>query len=187
MTRDDRIPSHSREPSKTGEYGARRWADYLDWLRGDVVSGVLALTPEEQRSTPLPSGWSPLELLSHLLHMEQRWFVWGFLGEQVDQPWGDWSRDEPWLGDDSEATLPDARWHVPDGVTGGALADRLAATGRRTREILLSHPLHTPGAQDGRFGADPPTLEWVCFHVVAEYARHAGHLDIVVELVAAER
>ena len=37
-------------------------------------------------------------------------------------------------------------------------------------------------APGGRFAADPPTLEWICFHVLAEYARHAGHLDIVVEL-----
>jgi hypothetical protein len=28
--------------------------------------------------------------------MEQRWFVWGFLVEEVDRPWGDWSRHEPW-------------------------------------------------------------------------------------------
>ncbi|MCY7287071.1 MAG: DinB family protein [Cryobacterium sp.] len=34
----------------------------------------------------------------------------------------------------------------------------------------------------GRFGEDPPTLEWICFHVLAEYARHGGHLDIVEEI-----
>jgi len=31
-------------------------------------------------------------------------------------------------------------------------------------------------------GADPATLERVLFHVVQEYARHLGQLDIVVEL-----
>ncbi|MGL5927685.1 MAG: hypothetical protein ACRCY8_01990 [Dermatophilaceae bacterium] len=25
-------------------------------------------------------------------------------------------------------------------------------------------------------------MEWICFHVLAEYTRHLGHLDIVVEL-----
>ena len=39
--------------------------------------------------------------------------------------------------------------------------------------------MSSPG---GRFAEDPPTLEWICFHVLAEYARHAGHLDIVAEL-----
>ncbi len=31
-------------------------------------------------------------------------------------------------------------------------------------------------------GADPPTLDWVLFHLLQEYARHLGHLDIVTEL-----
>jgi hypothetical protein len=25
-------------------------------------------------------------------------------------------------------------------------------------------------------------LQWICFHVLQEYARHVGHLDVVVEL-----
>jgi len=28
----------------------------------------------------------------------------------------------------------------------------------------------------------PIDLRWLGFHVLTEYARHAGHLDIVVEL-----
>jgi hypothetical protein len=37
----------------------------------------------------------------------------------------------------------------------------------------------------GRFadGDDLPTLAWVLHHVLQEYARHAGHLDIARELV----
>jgi len=31
-------------------------------------------------------------------------------------------------------------------------------------------------------GADPATLERILFHLVQEYARHLGHLDIVAEL-----
>jgi len=30
-------------------------------------------------------------------------------------------------------------------------------------------------------GADPATLERVLFHLLQEYARHVGHLDIVTE------
>ena len=32
-------------------------------------------------------------------------------------------------------------------------------------------------------GADPPTLERVLFHLLQEYARHVGHLDVVRELM----
>ncbi len=31
-------------------------------------------------------------------------------------------------------------------------------------------------------GGDPPTLERILFHLLGEYARHLGHLDIVCEL-----
>ena len=29
----------------------------------------------------------------------------------------------------------------------------------------------------------PPTLGWILLHVLQEYARHAGHLDIARELI----
>jgi hypothetical protein len=114
--------------------------------------------------------------------MEQRWFVWGFLGEQVAEPWGDWNTDEPWTSDDSDATRPAARWTVAEDVTAEGLADRLEEVAARTRGVLTEFPLDAKAAPGGRFDADPPTLEWICFHVLAEYARHAGHLDIVAEL-----
>lgn len=170
------------EPPKSGPAGARRWADYLDWVRAEIADGVLALTPAQQHTTLVPYGWTPIELLSHVLHMEQRWFVWGFLGEAVAEPWGDWNTDEPWRSDDSDETRPAAKWQVPADVTVEDLAERLAAIGARTREVLASHALDATAASGGRFAADPPTLEWICFHVLAEYARHAGQLDIVVEL-----
>lgn len=176
MTEDNRMARNSQEPPKTGGDGATRWSDYLDWVRAELIRGVLRLSPEQRRTTRVPSGWTPIELLSHVLHMEQRWFVWGFLGEPVDDPWGDWDVDEPW----QEGV--EGRWQVPEGVTAEQLADRLDAVGARTREVLASYPLSAVASSGGRFAADPPTLEWICFHVLAEYARHAGHLDIVVEL-----
>lgn len=171
------------EPGKIAPAGAERWADYLEWLREDIIEAVLSLSPAEQRETRVPSGWSPLELLNHLLHMEQRWFVWGFLGEPVDRPWGDWNVPEPWTSDDSDETRPAARWQVGEDVTAEALATRLRAVGERTRAVLLAHPMAATAAAGGRFADDPPTLEWICFHVLAEYARHAGHLDVSIEIL----
>jgi hypothetical protein len=182
MGGDQRTSSDPTEPSKHAPAGAARWADYLEWLREDVITTVLALPPAEQRRSRVPSGWSPLELLNHVLHMEQRWFVWGFLGEPVAEPWGDWNEPEPWTSDDSDETRPSARWLVPEGTTAEDLATRLRGIGARTRRILIAHPLDAHGATGGRFGHEPPTLEWICFHVLTEYARHAGHLDISTEL-----
>ena len=167
---DDTEPTH-HEPAL--------WPAYLAFYRDQVIDGVLGLTPERQRTSTVPSGWSPIELLSHLLHMEQRWFVGGFLGEQVDDVWGDWTVDNPW------AEGAGGRWHVPADVTAESLAVRLRALGRRTAEILAEHPAEAVAADGDRFDGDPATLGWICFHVLQEYARHAGHLDVAIELGAA--
>jgi Protein of unknown function (DUF664) len=178
VTEDNRVARADGEPSKHGPAGAERWSAYLDWVRQEIVDGVLGLSEEERRTTWLASGWTPIEMLSHVLHMEQRWFVWGFLGEHVDEPWGDWTVDEPW-----DAERP-GHWAVADDVTVEELVAALWAIGERTREVLRDFPLDATASPGGRFAADPPTLEWICFHVLAEYARHAGHLDIAVELAA---
>ena len=184
MSEDQRVSRNAREPEKTGPAGAERWAAYLDWVREDVIEGILSLPPQEQRSSRLPSDWSPIELLSHLLHMEQRWFIWGFLGEPVAEPWGDWNVAEPWRGSGTD-DAPDARWAVDDHVTAEQLAGQLRAMGERTRSVLRDHSLEARALTGGRFTEDPPTLEWICFHVLAEYARHAGQFDIVAELSSA--
>lgn len=189
MSEDQRVGRNPGEPAKDGPDGAARWAAYLDWVREEIVDGVLSLSETERRHTRLASGWTPVELLSHVLHMEQRWFVWGFLGEPVAVPWGDWTVDEPW---DEDA---EGRWYVAPEVTVEELVARLRAMGERTRSVLRDFPLDATASAEGRFGEDPsarsqsglarnrpPSLEWICFHVLAEYARHAGHLDIVVEL-----
>jgi hypothetical protein len=183
MTEDRRMSRNPREPAKHGAGGAERWADYLDWIREDIIEGVLGLPVPERTASRLPSGWSPIELLSHLLHMEQRWFVWGFLGEQVPDPWGDWNVADPSVASTTVGITP--AWSVPDGVAAEDIASTLRDMGRRTRQILKGHGLEEPARTGGRFAEHPPTLEWICFHVLAEYARHAGQFDVVRELSAA--
>jgi uncharacterized damage-inducible protein DinB len=184
MSEDGRVAreaGEAREPEKAGPAGTERWVAYLDWVREDLIEGILSMPPHEQRSSRLPSDWSPIELLSHLLHMEQRWFIWGFLGEPVNEPWGDWNVPEPWKGNGGDDG-PRARWVVDDHVTAEQLAAQLRALGERTRSVLREHPLEAHALSGGRFNEDPPTLEWICFHVLTEYARHAGQFDIVAEL-----
>jgi uncharacterized damage-inducible protein DinB len=160
-------------PEPTGETAdpALLLARYLDFYRETVLRKAASLSAGEQRTSRLPTGWTPLELLNHLAHMERRWIVWGFLGEQVPDPWGD-ARDE--------------RWHVPDGLGVEDVAGQLRAVGARTGEVLAGHALDETGTPGGRFEGDPPTLAWICFHVLQEYARHAGHLDVAVELAGGD-
>jgi Protein of unknown function (DUF664) len=48
-----------------------------------------------------------------------------------------------------------------------------------------SPPTHMPRGRPGPrwSGAEPATLERVLFHLLREYARHLGQLDVVVELI----
>lgn len=163
------------EPGHDIEGSASRFSAYLDYYRSEITGAVTALPEDELRTTRLASGWTPIELLSHILHMEQRWFVWGFLGETVDDVWGDWDTDDPWENEGG-------RWQVDEEVSVASLVDRLEAVGERTREVLAGNPLEALAPIGPRFSDDPPDLEWICLHVLQEYARHAGHLDIVVEL-----
>jgi len=156
------------EPHWTlGADPATLFGGYLDFYRERSIEKVLALSEAAQRTSNLPTGWTPLELLNHLAHMERRWFVWGFLAEQVEEP----------LGDEV-----DGRWVVPSGREVSDVVTLLRATGERTRHVLAGHPLDEVAAVGGRFHQDPPTLAWICFHVLQEYARHVGHLDIATEL-----
>jgi uncharacterized damage-inducible protein DinB len=157
------------EPTDPAPSRAAVFLTYLDYFRSCLVTKIGPLPATELRASRLPSGWTPIELLRHLAYVELRWLEWGFEGRRdVGDPWGD-SHDD--------------RWYVGPDETLGELTAALQAQAARTRAIVESHDLADTGQPGPRWdGADPATLERVLFHVLQEYARHVGHLDIVTEL-----
>ncbi len=158
-------------PPTTGSDPGVLFARYLDFYRDKAIEKVRALSAEQHLVSRVPSLWTPLQLLHHLAHMEQRWFVWGFLAEPVAEPFGD------------EA---DGVWALPADRSLDDVVAMLHDVGERTRAVLASHPLDAVAGVGGRFTSAPPTLSWICFHVLQEYARHVGHLDVVVELAGGQ-
>ena len=160
-------------PSPTDPVGSRRevFTRYLEFFRDRLAAKARELPDGELRRSRLPSGWTPLELVKHLTYVERRWLEWGFEGARVPDPWGD-RRDD--------------RWYVaPDETLDGLLAE-LAAQAERSTSIIAGHGLDEVGRPGERWSGEPPaTLERVLFHLVQEYARHVGHLDIVCELAGA--
>ena len=138
------------------------WSAYLSFYRHEIIDGVLGSDAEQQRMTQVPSGWTPIELLSHVLHMEQRWFVWGFLGEDGRRRVGRLDDRRP-LG----AAGPTPGGRSPTDVTAESLADRLRDLGERHRILPTTRSMRSPPAPIGFDDGDPPTLEWICFHVLA--------------------
>jgi uncharacterized damage-inducible protein DinB len=156
------------EPTEPAGTRAEVFLGYLSYFRSSLVTRLTGLPDGELRSSRLPSGWTPLELLKHLQHVEMRWLEWGFEGREVPDPWAD---------------NKNGRWHVADDETLEGLVAALAAQAGRSRAVIEAHDLSDIGQPGERWdGDDPASLERILFHLLQEYARHVGHLDIVAEL-----
>ncbi len=148
-------------------------AGFLDFHRAAVLRKLDGLSERDLRTSRLPSGWTPLDLLKHLAYVERRWMRWGFAGEQVDRPWGD-----------NENADPDAGWHVGADETAASVRAFYLEQCERSRRIAAAAGLSQRAATGGRFPAPgpAPTLIWIQFHLLQEYARHVGQLDVAREL-----
>ena len=156
------------EPTTPAGSRAEVFLRYLDYFRSQLASTLESLPAAELRRSRLRSGWTPLELVKHLRYVELRWLEWGFEGRDVGDPWGDHQGD---------------RWSVGPDETAATLLAGLRAQAARSRAIVEARRLDEVGQPGERWdGADPATLERVLFHLLQEYARHVGHLDIVTEL-----
>jgi uncharacterized damage-inducible protein DinB len=159
-----------QEPSRTIAEPKELLLGYLDYYRAALLAKLDGVSEEDLRASRLPSGWSPLELFNHLVHMERRWLEWGFAGRQVAAPWAD---------HDPETDV----WVLPPDASLASLTARLEETGRTTAEVTAEAALTDPAKLGGRWDRDPPALSWILLHVLQEYARHLGHLDVARELI----
>ena len=156
------------EPTAAAGSRAEVFGGYLGYFRDQLAVRLRGLPAGELRRSRLPSGWTPLELLRHLTFVELRWLEWGFEGRGVPDPWGD---------------RRDGRWYVAPEETLDDLLAALSAQAERSAQVIAAHDLDETGQPGERWGGAPPaTLERILFHLLQEYARHVGQLDIVSEL-----
>jgi uncharacterized damage-inducible protein DinB len=156
------------EPTQAASTGGEVFVRYLDYFRDQVVNRVESLSAPEQRSSRLPSGWTPVQLVKHLTHVERRWLEWGFEGAPIEDPWAD---------------RREGRWFVKDTESLDDVFSAFRDQARRSNAVITAHSLDEVGQPGPRWSGQPPaTLERVLLHLLQEYARHVGHLDIVAEL-----
>jgi Protein of unknown function (DUF664) len=140
--------------------------------RRHVVGIIDELEEVDLRRSVVPSGWTPLGLVQHLtLDVERFWFLAVVAGDRR-------TIDELDKGDDS--------WRVSEGVSGATVFERyLAAAGASNRIIgstsLDSVPLWWPTEQFGDWRLE--SVREIVLHVIEETACHAGHLDVMRELL----
>ncbi|MEV6684085.1 DinB family protein [Streptomyces sp. NPDC051130] len=140
---------------------------FLDWQRTTFelkCSGVPAERLSE-RSVP-PSALSLHGLLRHLADAENFWFRMQFAGEEV--PFLYYRADSP--GQDFLALDGDV----------DAAREAWRAQCVRSREIVAA----ASSLEEARvhlFTGEPVSLRGILVHMIAEYARHNGHTDLLRE------
>ena len=132
---------------------------FLDYLR-NAIAGKLEGAPEPQVREPgVASGTNLLGLLKHVTAVER--FV--FLGEDA----------KSW-----PATFRPTAQDTVDSV----LAGYRAAVDQANERILACDDLSGPAAASPGRGSSP-TMRWALTHMIEETGRHAGHADILRELI----
>ncbi|MYX00415.1 MULTISPECIES: DinB family protein [unclassified Streptomyces] len=146
-------------PPRTGDSEAEVLRGFLDYLRTSIAAKVEGAPGPEARAAGVPSGTNLLGLLHHLTFVERA----TFLGDRVT----DW---------------PSTFHAAPgDGVAEVVARYREAVT--EANAVLdactdLGAPL--PRAQPGK---PSPSVRWALTHLIEETGRHAGHADILRELI----
>jgi uncharacterized damage-inducible protein DinB len=147
---------------------------FLDYQRASVRSIIEGLDEAAWHRSVVPSGWTPAGLVQHLGDAERHWFQEVVTGSEIDLPW-----DEGQPPYDPEAPFACDR----------SAAEVLAYYRQqceRSDEVLGRTPLSAPprGSHgDPDTEKQPADLRWIVLHMIEETACHAGHLDIVRELI----
>jgi len=143
--------------------------DMLEWYRAAVVRKVSGITESNAHRSPVASGTTIAGLLKHLALVEDSWFTDRFAGAPEQEPWA----SAPW--DD------DADWEFHSSAT-DSVADLVALYEQaceRSRRVAAGHDL-------GERATNSPfefNLRFAIVHLIAETARHVGHIDILREFL----
>jgi uncharacterized damage-inducible protein DinB len=144
--------------------------EFIDYYRIVFARKCEGLTDEEaRRATCPPSDLNVLGLARHMAEVERSWFRRG-LGEDAPLIF-DYSADEDddfHPGPDASLDAALARWQAEVDAGRANLArfdlDDMLVAGRDPRK----------------------SVRWVLVHLVEEYARHCGHLDLIREAIDGE-
>jgi hypothetical protein len=157
------------EPTEGPLVGADRpiLEAYLDAERHSLLNICAGLTGEQLAARPVPpSNLSLLGLVRHMAKVERVWFRERAAGEQLEPMF------DPALGRDAD-------FEDIDPTRAAADFGRYAAQLARAREIGSGLAFEHTFERRGQMFS----LRFVYVHMIAEYARHNGHADLLREVI----
>ena len=162
------VPPIARIPEPVAG-GERATLDgLLEWHRSTLLWKCSGLTGDQLALRPVPpSGLSLLGLVRHLTDTERAWFRRRVAGQPLPDIY-------------TTADRPEAAFEDTDPATAEADVARLTGEWELCREAVAGVPL------DGTFEHEkwgPLSVRWVYGHMIAEYARHIGHADLLRETI----
>jgi Protein of unknown function (DUF664) len=146
---------------------------YLQTGRDALVWKLDGLGEYDIRRPLVPTGTNLLGLVKHLASVE-----FGYFGDTFDRPYDE---ELPWWDDDAEPNAD--MWATPE-ESRADIVDLYRRAWAHTDATVAALDLDATG----RVPWWPPerrdvTLHQILVHVIAETHRHAGHADIVRELI----
>ncbi|WP_062214196.1 DinB family protein [Streptomyces sp. NBRC 109706] len=162
-------PSLERPPLRGDERTAL--VGWLDLQRRIVRWKCDGISEADAHRSVLPTSpaMTMAGLVRHLRWVEHTWFEVVFLGADAA---GNPSFDE---------AHEDADW-LTDGLTLPRLLAEYEAQCARSNEIVAAASLDDVG-RNTEYRAGGASLRWILIHLIEETGRHAGHADIVRELL----
>ena len=147
----------------------------LDGLRAVLASKADGLDGAALARRLQPSEVTIGGLLKHLAVVEDDWFTRCLAGHPLPEPWAsvDWDADIDW------------DWHSAADDSPAQLRAQFEASLARSRAVIdATDSLDTRSADAMVPGGDTHcTLRWLLVHMIEEYARHAGHADLIRESI----
>jgi hypothetical protein len=148
--------------------------DKLREVRAALLSKLDGLGEYDLRRPMTPTGTNLLGLVKHLAGLE-----YGYLGDALGRPAGEkmsWIEDDSiWQGADMRATPGESREYIT-GLYARACA--------HADEVITSLDLDAPATvAHWAAGRRDTTLGFLLIRMTAETAQHAGHADVVRELI----
>lgn len=150
---------------------------FLTFYRHSLLHRADGLSHDQMQQPLTDSGLTISRLLGHMAFVEHHWFAMCLDGEGPHPLFADldWEADN-----DAEMTLAQS-WSIDElhEVYHAAIADS-------DRRIEASESLDRLTEKTNGDG-EHWNLRWLMIHMIEEYARHAGHADLIRESIDGNR